>query len=575
MTFLSRAFLLVVCLHAANSAHATNGHLTCFWGADQYWDDSISRVSVRLNWTTFNQKAQIPFNRIEAYERAVTYAINQWNAYGGVSPWYFYGGVAEITVPGYAEVIVYMKDCNNANPPYDNSVHARATPVDPNCFFGDGQYTRAYIEFYARDVLSDGTCGQVRSFNLGDLSDQSSTHFTPILIHELGHTFGLLHTCNCPDSCGYPAACDWGTFMGQQTMKNGMLSAVDEKFKENHGPWSWDVAEKRRIQNTYTHQIAHYASSNAGSTWSSQGTSLLGQTSNAPVGVLGGTSNGEYMVAWQGTGSTNTLNVIKGNGVTFWINTKQTFTQNSQLGVSLAGDTNPSSQRAVMAFNFGSSLGSSDAMNRWVDLLYTSNGGQTWTYQPTSMRSVARPGIAYSAYSDKWVLAYQSRDQRKIHVHVMNDAFPLNYGDNNVLSNNGNNIAGFGAVQVACSSTQNTCRIVFTSDGTGDQTETDAFNVRVVRGQLIGNSFVITNADELVGIYGLSPMITENSTHYNVRYNLGWLDYELFEKFYGIYTNWSTTRNVNYSYTDSVGAMAFSPAYYSPYGETVMYFLKY
>lgn len=551
----------------------TPGHFRCYTdGNDLHWE--VNEVPVKLNWNTFYQNsAWIELAWKSQFEEAVEYAIRQWNAYSGASPWYYYAGTATYLDSQNGEVLIKMETTGNGHLADASAYYSCPT----------GQISRANISFRP---VSGGGGDHLWNLGLGD----NYTHFVEVMIHEFGHTYGLEHTCDCA-GCELPDACGVDPFMFNQVMRNGASWTVDMKYQGAHGPWSWDAANVRQLRGQSSHQIAHHASFDSGLSWSLQDDSLNGEATNATVGVSGSNSNGKYVVAWQGTNGANSVNTIRGNGTIWDPSTKRTLSFGSQFGVSAAADSSgATTQKVIAAYVWSDIIGEEGAMDREIDVVYSSDQGSNWNYQYTNFQTVAKPGVAFARVSSSqkyWVIAYQRRFTRGIEVRVSsNSNLPPSWGPAVVLQNSGQVVGAYGGVQVSCAHLSNNCQVVFASDGTADAATDDSywtFKTRVARGHVDTSGanpiFVVDGYEWDNGYHCVGHSIVQN-------YRTGWwhLGFTappptltkliVSRKTLGG-ANWGNFVQVADSLRVDMGATAAYSSYWDPtHGELVMYVLR-
>lgn len=516
--------ILVIAVVGRVALADTPGHSYCqnappeYW--DQKWDEGIDEVKVYFVWESFLDNPYVDETDHDSFVSAVQYVLNQWNTYSGAKPWYTYGGETENLPPESATLEIKL---DSSIPP--SSTLASASPtIGPFCDVTHKGGFKAYdISFRNTDAN-----GNHLKWTVGNIDDKAQHNFVQILLHEMGHTFGLAHTCQCPD-CRYPEDCEipgtrMNTFLGWQTMRQTPRPELTHHYV--HGPYSWDGYHTRMLRGQDEHHIYQKVSFDGGKNFSTLRGPVPNATTNAPVGVVS-SSDGTYTLIWQGTNGSNNVNTMSGDGVNWWPSTKKTHSIRSQWGISADGDMGiPGRQHILAAFLYSGTIGSpGSSMSRWVSLLYSDDSGASWNLQGTSLRSVARPAVAYSESTDRWLLAYESRDDRGILVHIMRDEFPFDYNGYEILHNGGEIVGAIGGVQADCKG--NTCRIVFSSDGSGDVGPENAFRPRAAVGYIDpeSESFVVRHYEWIADVGALYPSVTQSYSE-DEPFVVGWVQPE-------------------------------------------------
>lgn len=480
-----------------------------------HWSSAYSEVNVYLDFSSFAGINPDLYNANTQpwYEASVTFALERWNSYPATYPKLHYRGTRSQTEPNDRELVITMEGSH----PYGRAMAQVGMGSDlPDyhfvpykCVTSTGEYTRAKVIFYH-------TTGGYRNDwhpHLGRAPGLTSHEmsFPYVVLHEVGHTFGPSHTCyplSSPEQ-GIPL-CDCQLPLGLPSSdeESQALTGCDRTHTYDgsyapyfavHGPREIDAARLRSLgRGPAPLPLIHDASENAGVSWYRQVDN--GPTSTTPGGATGNNSTGQYVMTYRkgnsSGGFSDRVATLRGDGVYWNWSTLQESTLGDQLGPSIASD---GGSKILVAFT--EQYGSSSDVTRWIDLLYSSDGGSTWVLILAPHSTVSRPSVSYTKVGSQgyWLLAFQTRTYRAIRVAVATDgiggpSFPN--GDDIVY--NGKNTGAYGGISIACvgpdwGGASNSCQVAFISDGTNwTSSWFDTWTVAIVGGSIVSGHWNTT-----------------------------------------------------------------------------------
>lgn len=366
--------------------------------------------------------------------------------------------------------------------------------------------------------------------------EQNGEVMTPItawIMHELGHVFGLAHTCTISGS----TRCDWAypdltcgdmfnqclAFYDNDIYQGVMSSGPPESSLRAKRRWAYGphAVEIKLLNSLYSTLASprpyHLISYNNGTSWQREYSTVDNFVSNVPVSYVGNGETPWGVLALQHMQAESGLHTMRTNGSVF-DNLQNPMGLKSQLGPSVAAarDMGLLDMTTGVVFLYKNIDGSLDDYSRWVDMIYNLDGGSygQWQYQYGLERAYSRPGIGYvkSGSYYYFVVAFVNRQNSNILVHIARDNNRINgtlptYCSNAAaltIPGSGSAPTAYGDVSVSCAPPEtglNYCIIAYIEDGR--TISANVFRPSYIFGHINSSacSWVSDNSG-VIGLYG-------------------------------------------------------------------------
>lgn len=320
-------------------------------------------VKVYLNYSSFESHDFPDSFTQEALERAIKTSIDRW-----------------VQLSSFRLRVEYRGVDNSKNSPGDREIVIRANKSHPKNWLGSadtygGFSNKGLIYFYREDASRI-----LHNWKVFPEEDLVGCNFLTILLHEMGHIFGLQHNDD-------PTA-QYNTVMHTYTQPMDHYGPYDEDIE--------DLIDMYGKRNSLVVKVKR--STDDGRSWSDLSSNMNSKIADTTLPIVVNRDS-DRMIAF--------------------------YTRHDKKPVWVIGDTNAQNWNTGSIFGVESSFygttghGYDDEyMMAWVDhtdghkikMVRSADGGETWYWRnPPTSRAVGTPSV-HKVAGSTWVLAYPASD---------------------------------------------------------------------------------------------------------------------------------------------------------------------
>jgi len=270
----------------------------------QIFQSGSAPLPVRMNTASF--VAAGLGSLVPSFQFAIQYSVTRWNEIGGVQPRLDWQNAEGAAAPQPGVINIFM-----APGPLASGL---GVPIVTNPTTG---------------AASGGTITLTGSASTWtDRFGGSGAHVIDFVMHEMGHTLGLGHSCRgAVGTAGPTCNCSAPGALERAIMAGTPCPQADVLYDHIHGPMAEDVAALRtangsslpRVNFTQLHNVS-FGKSN-GNAFSGQGDNFGGGGLASAPAVAANSAwagSGLFEIAWRGTDASDRLNVLDGFSNGWW-----------------------------------------------------------------------------------------------------------------------------------------------------------------------------------------------------------------------------------------------------------------